>query len=198
MRFLPLLLTLFGCPGDKDDTAAGGDSGGEDSGGGGVDDLPSLTDDLDTGGCEEAEAVDEVVTGAAVYFFGEYAITGTDEEGNNVWEGTEYYLVFANDAWVEEGGEDCQVVWSGSLTETSPSGCGSCEIGLEGAISLDVVATTCPESVASWAEGDVTYMIDVDDDGNATWYLGSGTELGTGYYEEGAANYLSEKQCDWY
>lgn len=192
MRLLPLLLGLMACPGDeKDDTASAVDDTGGGSG------LPSLTDDLDTGGCEDWEG--NQIPGSASYFYGEYEVTGTDDEGANLWSGEERWLLFANSTWEDQGGGDCEVAWTATATETEPSGCGSCEFGLEVTLTLDLVATTCDDDLSEGTEGDVTYVVDVADDGTATWYYASsGNTVGVGYYEDGAVNFLSDKQCDWF
>ena len=196
MQVVLIALLLAGCElkdASSDDSGSGGDDGV-----GGEANLPDLTDDLDTTGCDDWEGNE--IPGSASYFYGIYEYTGTDDEGLQVWHGEEYWLIHANQTWQEDGHSDCQVVWTGDLTEASPGHCGTCDLGLEGTLVLDLTSTDCPENLyIDEDEADVGYGLRYTSDEEVTWYFsGSGNEFATGYYNENAANFLSEKQCDWF
>ena len=154
--------------------------------------LPDLQRGLDETGCEDLSG--NVTAGATVWFWGEYI---TADGG---WTGEERMIYFANDAWVDAGGYDCELVWSMTATDTSPGTCTTCDIGLQVEASLDASQTSCPEGLQTdtetWSE---SYGIARAEDSTATWYFAdSGTEFGAGYYNDTAINYLSEKSCSWF
>ena len=184
-------LALSGC-GDKgdDDTGDGAGEGGGSGGG----DLPSVWDDHDEDHCEGGEYDD--VPGATSYFLGEFT------KDDDTWGGTEYWVLYANDVWAEaDNGQDCQIAWTVQLTETDPSACSVCEYGLEGGATIDLSKTTCSQEGLWSGEENVQLSYDVNDDGvTATFYFsGSGTYLGEGHSNgDGALNYLSDPQCDYF
>lgn len=183
-------LLLLGACGDKaDDT---GDT--DDAAGGGGGELDSVWDDHAEGFCDDNDYADQ--PGAVSYFLGEFSNDG------GTWSGTEYWILYANDAWNEaDNGQDCQIAWTVQLSETDVGSCLICEYGLEGGATLDASQTTCAQEQLWEGEENLSLAYDVDDDGtNATFYFaGSGQLLGAGHSNGGSAlNYLSDPQCDWF
>ena len=191
---LALALALLAGCGDKgdgtDDTGAPGD----DTGGSGLSELTSVWEGHDEAYCDDSEFSDQ--PGAVTYFLGEY------EKKGETWEGTEYWLLYANDAWAEaDSGVDCQIAWTVQLSETDVSTCSVCDYGLAGGATIDLSKTTCGQEGLWEGLENQTLSYDVDDTGTtATFYFAtSGNYLGAGYSNGGGAlNYLSDPQCDWF
>ncbi len=187
----------FGNGSDDGTTGTGSDTGGANLGGtGAADELPSLEGLVDPSGCEELSG--EAVAGAAAFFIGIYETTSGGE-----WVGLEEYRLYANEAWKQEGGQDCSVFWRMSASESSPGACGSCELGLAVNAELDQSSTTCPAALYSGEETfSVSYGIDLRDAGTAaTWYFaGTGNRFGEGYAvgDPDAVNFLSDHTCQWF
>lgn len=193
---------LSGCDGPKapDDTAGGSDTGGG-GGDGGASDLPDLLTGLDTGDCEgytESDGTFYPIPGAATYFYGVY------ERSGDVWTGEERWIQFANASWKDAGQGDCTVYYGADATETDPSACPSCDIGLDTVLVVDATLTDCPKDLYTGTDGETVYGIKLASDGTSTWFYGnsgtdySGTQFGAGYYNDGAMSFLSEKACKYY
>lgn len=186
-----VLGALLGCStAFTNDTGTDPDSPG---GGGDLDDLPNLTSNLDTGGCDSVN--DSELAGATAYFYGGFA-----ESGAGLYEGEERVLLYANPTWSTEGGADCEAVWSVSAEEVDVVSCGGCDLGLQIDATLDPGLTTCDTQIVAGEETfSVRYDVDTADDGTATFYFAnSGDFLGQGFHEDGAYNYLSDKTCWWF
>ncbi len=198
---LTCALLAGGCQtsfGGKDDTALTDDSGG----GGGGDDgtgveegIPGLKDIREemarnADNCQELQG--DALPGANSYFWGEYE--GNEAEG---WFGTEKFYVFVNDTLAEDGATDCEVTWVVTGGYTAPAACSGCEVGMDVTATLD--SSTCEQGMADDANFSVTYSVDQISGGDARWFFGSsGTELGTGYWNEKGMNYLTEPSCRWF
>lgn len=185
---------LLGCEGPKspDDS---GDPSDTDSGTG-EGGLPDLISDADTTGCEGATDSDGVfheVPGAVSYFVGVY------EQGGDTWSGEEIWYLFANPAWVESGEEDCQIHYAATASEGTASACPSCDLALDVTLTLDVTLSDCPEELYQGTDGTVSYGVKYTSDTEVDWYFGSsGNELGSGYYTDGAMNYITSKACKYF
>lgn len=190
---LLLGLALSGCEDPKapDDTGEG-----EGEGEGEGDDLPSLLEDVDKAGCDGAYDSDGVfheVPGAATYFLGTY------ENDGGVWTGEEGWYLFANAAWIDAGEGDCEVLYAAEATEADPGACPSCDLGLSVTLQVDVTLSDCPEELYEGTDGSVTYAIKYTSDTEATWYFASsGDELGSGYYNDEAMNFITDKKCMYF
>lgn len=188
---LILALALTACDGPK----PADDTGADDTGGGA--DLPKLMDGVDTEGCEgytdSEDGTFYEIPGAASYFYGLY------ERSGEAWTGEEVWYLFANPTWQETGEDDCEVHYAAEASETTASACPSCDLALAVTLTLDVTLSTCPEDLYDGTDGDVIYGIKYVSDDEAEWYFGtSGDELGAGYYDEDAVNFLSDKKCMWF
>lgn len=191
-----LLAALSGCGGPK----APDDSGGSETGPGegeGENGLPGLIDGVDTTGCEgynDSDGVFHEIPGAVSYFYGEYA-----DEGGGSWSGEEVWYLFANPAWVETGEDDCEAHYAAEASETTASACPSCDVALAVTLTLDVTLSTCPEDLIADTDGSVTYGVKRSGSDGTTWYFGSsGDELGTGYYNDSAMNFITSKACKYF
>jgi len=147
MRTLTLLLFTVACGANSESSKPAGDfgegeAGSTDTDTDPTDGLPSIAGaEDDPGGCEEIS--DAAIPGAASVLYGEYWT-----EGDGTWSGEERWMLYSNTAWRAAGGEDCEVVWTATASETSPPACTGCDLGLEVTLSIDNSATTCgPELV---------------------------------------------------
>jgi len=146
-RFNALFFALFsgisGCgPGFATDTttsATSATNGGTGSSGGvgGTADLPGVT--FATTGCETVVSTE--VPGAMGAFVGTYLPTSKG------WSAEERWILYANSAWEELGGADCEVVWTGSAVEGDTGACTTCDVGLQATLVLD--SSTCPEDISA-------------------------------------------------
>ena len=195
-------LGLLGACSDKaasDDTATPGEGEGEGEGEGdnGLPDLLASLD-TDTEGCEERTDSDGVVhqvAGAVSYFYGVY-----NDNGDGTWDGEEYWLLYANPEWVANGGADCQIYWVASGTDGDPGACPTCDVGLDVNLQVDKTLSDCPEELYEGFESStVAYAVRHTSDTEATWYYASsGNELGAGYYNSGAMNFVTDRACKWF
>ena len=195
-----VLTLLIGCPSPDDKDSGGtGDFG----------DGPSDTDDPDLtepppalprisgegedpGGCETLSG--NALPGAASMFYGVYW-----ERSGGEWSGEERWQIFSNAAWRDVGGEDCEVVWNASATETSAPGCSGCDIGLTTTLELDDAATTCEPELVSGLGNSETYGIALNGGGDSVWYFASsGDRFGEGHHVEGGMNFLTDPSCRWW
>jgi hypothetical protein len=153
-----------------------------------------IWDGIDSTLCDSVPGYEDH-PGATSTFVGVY---GPSSGG---WAGAEAWMIYATPAWVADGGSDCQVVWTVSAVEGSPSSCGTCDLGLSVTATLDASATTCPEEL--W-EGDESFTVDYDvgiDETNSTttWYWGSsGTEFGDGYAAGDNLSFRTDEACMWF
>lgn len=191
-----LLALLAGCVVDKPVGDTGDETGDDTNPDAGADDLPALAPDGDTTGCEGMEDSDGTwhdIPGAAGYFYGLYERSG---EG---WVGEEAWLLFANPAWVELGEDDCEIWYAASAAEGDKGACPSCDLAIEVSLTVDATLSTCPEALYEGTSGTVTYALRYSSDTEVDWYFASsGDPLGSGYYNESAMNFLSERQCEWF
>ena len=202
LTLLSLSLALAACPSDKEDTASPeADTDTDTDADTDTDtdtdadtDLPDLTAGLDEGGCEELPD-HGAIPGARSYFVGSYLWTEEDTA-----EGSEQWLIFANDAWADVGGSDCSVVLLTSASKGDAVACGACDFSLAVQATLDAVATDCPEEIYAGDESwEVTYDVELAADGSATWYYASsGNPVGTGYWNASGQNFLTEGTCLWF
>lgn len=199
MRTLTLLLFTLAC-GSSSDTKHTGTFDESETGSGSAGTATDPTEGLpqiegaedDPGGCEEVAGA--AIPGAASVFYGEYWT-----EGDNEWAGEERWMLHSNAAWRAAGGEDCEVVWTATASETSPPACTGCDLGLQTTLSLDNGATTCDPELVSGLGDTATYGIARAGDGEATWYYaGSGDRLGEGYHLSSAMNFLTDPSCRWW
>jgi len=155
--------------------------------------LPEIAGaDTDPGGCEEVSG--SALPGAASMFWGEY-----HEESEGEWTGEERWLLFANEAWRDIGGEDCVVVWAAAAVESTTLSCTSCDLGLSTSLSLDNSATTCEADIVNGLGTSEIYGIERKNSGDAIWYFAnSGERMGDGYHVTGAMNFLTDPSCRWW
>jgi hypothetical protein len=153
--------------------------------------LPDQLFGLEEDGCETLEGRE--VAGAVAWYWGEYLIDG------DAFQGEERLIYFANDAWRDQGGADCAVVWQTDGTSGSPGACGSCDMGMSVSAVLDTGQSDCPEGLLGdegWSED---YGLARSDDGTVSWYFAeSGSRFAAGYYNDVALSYLSDKTCVWF
>ncbi len=195
-RFL-IPATLLACSG-RFSSKADDDTGGATTENGDVD-LPDGIDDptadLDEGGCEDYDGTP--IAGAASYFVGVYTLEDAD---TGSWSGTEQWLLFANETWVEAGGYDCTVTWYAQAVEGSTGSCAACDLGLSVSLTVDESRTDCPDGLwESEANGDVNYGVIRGSGGESQWYFAdSGTWFASGEYTDTALSFITEKSCDWF
>jgi hypothetical protein len=153
--------------------------------------LPDLQAAMDDEGCDTLEG--NAVAGAVAWYWGEYLIDGTS------YDGEERLIYYANQAWRDEGGGDCEVVWQTTGVDTNPGACGTCDIGMSVSAVLDVGQSSCPDGLmadTTWSED---YGLSRSEGGTVEWFFaGSGNPFGSGYHSDDALNYLSEKTCVWF
>lgn len=196
---LALLLAAAGCS-DKsgDDTASPSDSDSDSGDTGAAVDLPDLTADLDTEGCEEVSG--SSVPGAVSYFVGTYWQSGEDDEGEPIYEGEERWLLFANERWQATGEDDCVIRWTAAGASAGTGACGTCDLGMSVALQVDSTSTDCPADL--WkpeATGTANYGLAFTSDTEVRWYFtSSGSAFGDGYHEGAAFNFVTEKACKWF
>ena len=84
--------------------------------------------------------------------------------------------------------------------EVSETACASCDVALDVVLTLDVTQTDCPEDLyKSEMSGTASYAVKYTSATESTWYVaGSGSAFGTGYYNDGAMNFLTTKACKWF
>ena len=182
-----------GVSGDADtDTDADTDADSDADSDSDVDDLPDLSSGHDETGCEDWEGHE--IPGAASYYYGWMAVDGDG------WSGEESWLLYANDTWVDEEGSDCAVVWTTVATEGDRGFCGTCDLGLDIAATLDATRTTCPEDLYKGEEvWSTSYALRYESDSEVTvFYSSNGDELAAGYYSDAAFNYVTTKACKWF
>jgi hypothetical protein len=143
-------------------------------------------------GCEEVTG--QPVPGATSYFWGDFSTNGSTVSGEEGW------TLLSNQAWRDNGGEDCVVVWSAAGGQASPtSGCPSCDYSFGLYMSIDLSKTTCPEGLY---EGDESFATtyDVAIDGSSTTYSfgTSGNSLGQGETDGTRSTYLAESTCKYF
>lgn len=159
--------------------------------------LPDLFADLDPGACEEALYFDQV-PGATGYFVGEFELDGCGKV-----RGTETWILFANEKWIEHDGYDCRMVWSVSGTVGDPNFKG--DYGLTMTAVIDKSATDCPKDGFGTPiyVGDTTmelrYDVEVHADGTSTvTFAESGNLVGEGYANAGHLNFASKRLCHFF
>lgn len=148
-----------------------------------------LTADPD---CEEVN--EQAVPGATSYFWGDFTTDG------NIVQGEEGWSLLSNQAWRDNGGADCVVIWSAAGGQASPtSACPTCDYSFGLFMSVDKSKTTCPEGLY---EGDESFSItyNVANDGMATTYSfgSSGNTLGTGETDGSRSTYLADSTCKYF
>jgi hypothetical protein len=171
-----------------------------------ADDLPDPTDGI-TGQehtCEDQPAYVEV-SGATAFYVGEFHF---DDCGNV--KGTETWLLYANPTWVENGGQDCVVVWD--LDGTKVDRVNKGDYSFDFAATIDLEATTCDEVDGGYSDGEDLYagsenftmQYDVQVDGDrAQVFWANGGSLDQQLLGEGAANgnhvtYLTDFTCPFF
>lgn len=153
--------------------------------------LPDLLETLDDTGCETLEG--NAVPGAVAWYWGEYLLNDAR------YDGEERLVYYANQAWVEAGGGDCSITWQTLASDTNPGACGTCDLGMSVTATLDAGQSDCPEGLMSDTEWSEDYGLALSDSGTVEWFFaGSGSAFGSGYHNDSALNYLSEKTCVWF
>lgn len=195
--------TLAACKSKYDtDTGVVGSSDGADGadgtgGTGGTDDpfntlLDNMVEDDDCAGYDGVE-----VTGATVYWYGEF--DGNEDDG---WVGIERSYHLANDAWEESGQGDCQITWRVTASQTGDAGqCASCDYGITLQASLDTQQTDCPADLWSTEQSySVTYGVFEAGGGEVAFYFAeSGNFWSDGLISsDGDLRYLRDSVCRWY
>jgi hypothetical protein len=142
--------------------------------------------------CEEVTG--QPVPGATSYFWGDFTLTGEVVKGEEGW------TLLSNQAWRDEGGADCVVIWSAAGGKASPSeACPTCDYSFGLFMSIDKSKTTCPEGLY---KGDESFAItyNVANDGGETTYsvASSGDSLGTGETDGTRSTYLAESTCKYF
>lgn len=190
MRALTLL-ALVGCGGASDTDPIDGEacpvSGAA---------LPDLFGELAgiDHACEDAPEYRPDVSTATSYWIGEFEIDDCD----NV-TGTETWVLFANPEWIENGGYDCQIVWSVSGTRHEPTQKG--DYGLTLTATVDELRSDCPEDASSTpiyvgdTEMALAYDVAVSGDTSVVTFAGSGNLVGEGHANGGRVSYLSDLFC---
>ncbi|MFT5582437.1 MAG: hypothetical protein ACI9VR_000013 [Cognaticolwellia sp.] len=142
--------------------------------------------------CEEVTG--QAVPGATSYFWGDFNITGDIVKGDEGW------TLLSNQAWRDEGGSDCVVVWSAAGGKASPSSaCPTCDYSFGLFMSIDESQTTCPEGLYSGDESfAITYNIAVDGRTTDYSFASSGDALGVGETDGTRSTYLAESTCKYF
>ena len=106
----------------------------------------------------------------------------------------------SNQAWRDNGGADCRVVWSASGTQADPSStCPSCDYSFGLSMSIDQSKTTCPEGLYQGDESfTIAYNIAVDGQTTDFSFASSGGPLGVGETDGTRSTYLTESTCKYF
>ena len=156
--------------------------------------LGDLLSGLADGGCDDVGGTP--VPGGTSYFWGEFAISGSQVIGEERW------IIKANQTWIETGevDGDCEVVWNTVGNLRDPQACVTCDTGIDATASVDRDRSTCPASL--YVGDDVlqeSYDVFRGNDGSAVWYFSSsGAQFATGYHNAGGLNYVSAGDCVWF
>ncbi len=157
--------------------------------------LPDVSEDLDPDASRCESYYGTRAAGAKGYWWGEFEGSATDG-----WDGTIHWVLYANTTWVEEGGADCEAVWSVTALPSDVAYCADCDIGMYIQGFIDRSQTTCEESVYfNYQTLSAVDELRLRDGGYADWY-NYGYTLGSGYWageDAEAVNYLSAAACVW-
>ena len=154
--------------------------------------LNSLANDMDPSYCE---GMQPDVAGASSYFYGVYL---KDADG---WYGEEQWILHPTDSWNATDGETCYVTWSIAATETTVTGCPSCNLALNVSGSINRQETTCPEGLwdnPSDSQWSTTYNILIGGGNSIVYFQSDGEIVGEGYATTSAFNFLSDVSCTWF
>ncbi len=197
-----LALTLLACfdGGKSGDTAGGTDSDAATQPSPEALDELDLSDTLqeDAAGCQDHEGI--AVTGAAGYFV-DVLVLRDRTVGARTWQGTERWILYANDAWKDVGNQDCVVTWALQGTETDRGACSTCDYGIEITAALDSAQSTCPLDLV---EGDESatfrYAVDAAEDHTARVYFGtSGNAVSErAVWNDSGLGLVSARSCKWF
>ncbi len=161
-----------------------------------------LSDGLERGKCDNGPGAE----GADSYFVGSLAI------GETAVEGTETWVVLANQKWIAKGGSDCELEWSVEGTKTSEVGmCVDCDYAIKLSATPQSSSSTCPKELVSgrkspsgemvggegtpWTE---TYAVKVEGEQAWIYFAKSGRKLTTGSFNDGTLSYTTNHQCKWF
>ncbi|MEN9787870.1 MAG: hypothetical protein RLZZ299_3134 [Pseudomonadota bacterium] len=198
-----LAFALLACSGD----GKGTDSGTSDvtdtaSGTPSADDVAELdlsdTLQADAEGCQDHN--DIVVTGAAGYFV-DVLVLQDRTAGARTWQGTERWILYANDAWKATGNDDCVITWALEGTEAARGACSTCAYGIDVVATLDSARSTCPLELV---EGDermtFTYAVDARADHSASVYFaGSGNAVSErAVWNDAGLGLATARSCKWF
>ena len=153
--------------------------------------LPSLADEMDEEYCYDAQPN---VAGATSYFVGTYIID------SNGWFGREQWILHPTPDWTSTNGETCYVTWETTASEIDIAGCQNCDFGLDVSATINRQQTDCPEGL--WEESEEQwqeqYDVYIDGSESIVYFQGSGDEVGQGYSNDTAVNFISSPSCTWF
>ena len=155
-------------------------------------DLPDLTANLDHSACNNTLQGEAGMEGATSYY------VGTFIEQSNQSEGTEQWIVFPNDVWRDNGGENCIVEWDLNVEYVGSSDCTDCTYLMEVEAFVNLEKSTCNgiimNRVGDWSS---VYQVDVVEKQTIFSYHSTGEEFGWGFHVENASNFVSDPVCVW-
>lgn len=177
-------LLAVGCVGDGgSDTGSNSDTGSDTGSSGGL--LDGLGPD---DGCNEFDGTP--VNAATDYFAGEYNLDGSNLSGR------EYWALFANPTWQENGGYDCTMVWD--VTGTTEA-CAGCDLLLNVTAAFNAGVSDCPAELEAIEGADFTVSYEATNNGGQSVVsFTSGTVLGTGDYSASRITWLSNQGCSYF
>jgi len=155
-------------------------------------DLPDVISDLDHNACDDTIQGQAGMEGATSYY------VGTFIEQSNLSEGTEQWMVFPNDVWHQNGGENCIVEWDLNVEYVGSSDCTDCTYLMEVEAVVNIEKSTCNGAimnrVSDWSS---IYHVDVIEKETIFSYHSTGEEFGWGFHVENASNFVSDSVCVW-
>ena len=143
--------------------------------------------------CEEGDLYEDIWVVATTFYIGDYTRDGVD------WEGKEYWLLYPNPTLEATGFTDCMMVWdaAGQEEEEKQGSCALCDFSVNIEASYNAAESTCTvqdfidDHGKDWQE---TYDVNVKD-GVSEFFFTSGTQFGTGQYNDERITYVSENDC---
>ena len=133
---------------------------------------------------------------ASVYFAGEFTKNGSS------FVGSEWMYLVANDAWAENGGYSCQLVWNvtGLLSEPTET-CTDCDFSFQGNAQYDETQSTCqPSFYGEDTAEDFEALYNIQVAGTVTewFYQSNGSFIASGTVNNNQYSFLSEEYCSSY
>ena len=156
-----------------------------------TDPLRDLREGLDNEPCDSQIGGYEDNAGAARYFYGLFQHDGATVTG------IEQALLKATSEWSEG---DCQATWLATGTEDAPSGCTDCDYAFALTMELDPTETDCPTELVDQLGGEgYTVFYNVEEvNGVSHFTYTSGSQLGSGVYDDDEASYVTAATCVWF